>query len=159
MATVDLIPPDPAHAPTGPRQQGLLYPLWVLRLEIRPYPGAEPRSIHFSVDAMRSIPLPVVGMPEVVSQDVPEGARILSGVSQAQAEHITRHFARKGLGWLGGRIARMRVVTCRMVYKLFWVVPEGDTGRSLVDSRSGTRIPLPADWEEPAIPRSPSSEN
>jgi len=98
-------------------------------------------------------------MPDVVSQDVPEGTRILSGVSRAQAEHITVHFARKGLGWLGGRMARIRVPMCRMVYKLFWMVPEGDDGRSLVDSRSGARIPLPADWEAPAAPHPTSPDS
>jgi hypothetical protein len=148
MATIDLIPPDSAHTPGGEDTRALLYPLWVIELTIRPYPRAAPRTIRFSVDGVRGVPLPIKAAPETVTQEVPRDVRLLPAVPEAQAIETTRHFVKKGLGLLGGLVARVHVAEIRKVYKLFWVI-EGRNGDALVDSRAGTVVPVPDDMPLP----------
>ena len=63
MNTIDLLPTDPDHRPEGGARV-LLYPLWVLEVALKPHFRADPRTLWFSVDAMRGIPLPIRGEPE-----------------------------------------------------------------------------------------------
>jgi hypothetical protein len=151
MTTVALIPPDPTHdPPRGAARRALLYPLWVLRVEIKPFPGTEVRTIHFSVDGVRNIPLPIRGVPETSEQAVPPGARLLQAVPEQTARDTTLHFARQGLGALPRLVARTRITEARTLYKLYWIV-DGEAGTpELVDSRAGTRVPLPSDLAGPS---------
>jgi hypothetical protein len=151
MMTVALIPPDPAHTPASGAQRVFLYPLWVLRLEIRTLRRSDPRVLYFSVDGLRSVPLPVRRMPDVLEQEVPDSARVPEGVDRRRAESITRKFARGGIGRLPGLFARLQVTDAKKVYKLFWIVGGRDETPALIDSRSGKRIPMPPrDGEVPA---------
>ncbi len=145
MPTISLIPPDPAHAPAGDSHRAILYPLWVLRLEIRLFPGGEPRVLHFSVDAVRSVPLPIKGIPEIVEQEIPENMRILEGVDLPQAQAVTRHFTKKGIGRPASFLSRIQFREAKKIYKLFWIVGDDAEGETLIDSRSGKRIPMPRD--------------
>ena len=144
MRTIDLLPPDPTHAPEGPGR-ALLYPLWVIVLEIRPYPRAAPRTLRFSVDGHRNIPLPIRDVPETSPEPVAEDVRLVPAVPENVAIDTTRHFVKKGLGSLGGLIARISILETRKVWKLFWLTTGGDGKDALVDSRSGTVIPMPDD--------------
>jgi hypothetical protein len=115
-----------------------------MALDIKPYPGARSRSIWFSVDAVRGVPLPIKEAPATEEQPVPEGTRLLDGVDETVAVNTTIHFAKKGLGALSGWMARVKARDVYRVYKVFWIV-DGVDGEILVDSRSGKEIPLPAD--------------
>lgn len=155
MNTVALIPPDPEHTPPDRPRRGLLYPLWVLRVEIKPFPGVEPRAIHFSVDGIRNIPLPIRGVPEIETQAIPEGARLLDAIPEDTARETTLHFAREGLGALPRLVSRMSITDARPVYKLYWIVTGSDGTDELVDSRAGTRVPLPDELADPTDPPVP----
>lgn len=145
METIDVIPPDPRHSPDrATTLRALLYPLWVITLEIRPYWRAAPRTLRFSVDGVRGVPLPITADPETRAEELPGGVRLIPAVPETHAIETTRHFVKKGLGVLGGLVARVRIVTTRKVYKLFWVQTR-EGGDVLVDSRSGTVVPMPED--------------
>lgn len=143
MPIVPLIPPEPDHTPV-PAERAILYPLWILLAEIKPYPGAESRHLHFSVDGLRAIPLPIKTPPPVTEQNVPDTAELLGAVPRTLAERNTRHAIRKGLGWLGALVGRVAITEHRLVYKLFWHVTSGEADGHLVDSRSGKVVPLAA---------------
>ncbi len=140
MPDVDLIPADPTHQPFA-EARGLLYPMYALRLRIRAHPRAEPRTLWFSVDGMRGIPLPIRGRPETTEQAVPAEHRLLAPIAAPVAVRTTRHFAKKGLGFAGGLLARIDVDETHLVYKLYWIDDRAEPG-VLVDSRSGKRIPM-----------------
>ncbi len=152
MQTIDLIPPDPTHVPGGrDSQRAILYPLWALEIEIRLLPKSEPRVLHFSVDGVRSVPLPIKGMPETVPQELRDGMRLLDGIDRERAEDVTRHFTKKGIGKPASLVARIKFTDAQLVYKLFWLVDDDTDQAALIDSRSGKRIPMPSEFaEEPA---------
>jgi len=119
----------------------ILYPLWILRVEVRPRIGGTWREALFSVDGVRGIPLPIRSWPETTPQEIPLGCRILDAAPLEVVTETTLHFARKGLGFPGSFGALARLTESLQAYKIYWVVDEGD-GEGLVDSRSGARVRL-----------------
>ena len=101
--------------------------------------------------------MPIPRIPDVISQVVPPEHRILEGIPEALALGNTRQVVKKALGLLGTLSSDIRVVERRKVYKLYWLLPDTGRGEVLVDSRSGSEVPMarsrPGSEPRPEDPR------